>query len=194
MTLQNDGGINSDGKILNGTAEGNANGKENTQDGGNNGKDQNADINKRIDDLTALVETLKKESSGKDKKIAQMMSEKELAELQTKTEKEQLEIYKNKTALYERKEAYRQSLKEVGLNVDEFMAVADEKDPSLQAAKFAEILKKATEKAANEALEKFKADEIKKIGNPPKPTDNKNTIPNGDKNAFLRAALSLQNS
>lgn len=189
MTLQNDGGaLNSDGK--NNTADLNTNGKENTQDGGNN----NADINKRIDDLTALVETLKKESSGKDKKIAQMMSEKELTELQTKSEKEQLEIYKNKTALYERKEAYRQSLKEVGLNVDEFMAVADEKDPSLQAAKFAEILKKATEKAANDALEKFKADEIKKIGTPPKPTDDKNTIPNGDKNAFLRAALSLQNS
>ena len=62
MTLQNDGGINSDGKILNGTAEGNANGKENNQDGGNNGKDQNADINKRIDDLTALVQEKTKKS------------------------------------------------------------------------------------------------------------------------------------
>lgn len=189
MTLQNDGGaLNSDGK--NNTADSNTNGKENTQDGGNNGKDQNADINKRIDDLTALVETLKKESSGKDKKIAQMLSEKELSELQSKSKEEQLEIYKNKTALYERKEAYRQSLKEVGLNVDEFIAVADEKDPATQAYKFAEILKKATEKAANEALEKFKADELKKVGQPPK--TNNGTIQNSanfDKNNFLRQGL-----
>jgi hypothetical protein len=189
MTLQNDGGaLNSDGK--NNTADLNTNGKENTQDGGNNGKDQNADINKRIDDLTALVETLKKESSGKDKKIAQMMNEKELTELQSKTKEEQLEIYKTKTAMYERKEAYRQSLKEVGLNVDEFIAVADEKDPATQAYKFAEILKKATEKAANEALEKFKADELKKVGQPPK--TNNGTIQssaNFDKNNFLRQGL-----
>lgn len=186
MTLEN-GGINSADLNLKGAAD-DANGKQDLkgqEDGGGN-----ADINKRIDDLTALVESLKKESSDKDKKIAQMLSEKELSELQSKTKEEQFEIYKTKTAMYERKEAYRQSLKEVGLNVDEFMAVADEKDPSLQAAKFAEILKKATEKAANEALEKFKADELKKVGQPPK--TNNGTIQNSanfDKNNFLRQGL-----
>lgn len=182
MTLQNDGGIGS--ADLGTKATDGANGQD---------VDGNGNTNE-IDELKAQIEILKKEKSGQDKKLAKLLSEKEANELSSKTQEEQLEIYKNKTALYERKEAYRQSLKEVGLNVDEFMAVADEKDPSLQAAKFAEILKKATEKAANDALEKFKADEIKKIGTPPKPTENKNTIPNGDKNAFLRAALSLQNS
>ena len=106
MTLEN-GGINSADLNLKGAAD-DANGKQDPK-GQEGGGDKNADINKRIDDLTALVEALKKESSGKDKKIAQMLNEKELTELQNKTEKEQLEIYKSKTALYERKEAYRQS-------------------------------------------------------------------------------------
>lgn len=186
MTLEN-GGINSADLNLKGAAD-DANGKQDPKGQGDGGG--NADINKRIDDLTALVESLKKESSGKDKKIAQMLSEKELSELQSKTKEEQLEIYKTKTAMYERKEAYRQSLKEVGLNVDEFIAVADEKDPAAQAYKFAEILKKATEKAANEALEKFKADELKKVGQPPK--TNNGAIQNSanfDKNNFLRQGL-----
>lgn len=180
MTLEN-GGI--DSADVQTTATDDANGQD---DGGN-------DINKRIDDLTALVETLKKESSGKDKKIAQMLSEKEQSELQSKTKEEQLEIYKAKSALYERKEAYRQSLKEVGLNPDEFISIADEKDPAVQAAKFAEIIKQATEKAANEALEKFKSEELKKIGQPPKPTIS-GTIPvtNADRNDFLRQGIEVQ--
>ena len=185
---QQDGGANP--ADLNKAADG-ANGKEQDpkgqQDGGGN-----ADINKRIDDLTALVETLKKESSGKDKKIAQMLSEKELQELSTKTKDEQLEIYKSKTAMYERKEAYRQSLKEVGLSADEFISIADEKDPALQASKFADILKKTTEKAVNEALEKYKAEELKKIGQPPKTkNDTPHSSANQDKNDFLRQGLNL---
>ena len=151
------------------------------------------DITKRIDDLTAQIETLKKESSGKDKKIAQMLSEREQSELQNKTKEEQLEIYKAKSALYERKEAYRQSLKEVGLNPDEFIQIADEKDPAIQASKFAEIIKQARETAANEALEKFKAEELKKVGQPPKPTLS-GTIPvtNSDRNDFLRQGIEIQ--
>ncbi|MBQ2391417.1 MAG: hypothetical protein II306_06570 [Clostridia bacterium] len=184
MTL-NDGGINPDD--VQKTAQGNANDIKNNQDPSGQNGGGNADIAKRLDDMQALIESLKKESSGKDKKIAQMLSEKELQELNSKTKEEQLEIYKSKTAMYERKEAYRQSLKEVGLNVDEFMAVADEKDPALQAAKFADIIKKATEKAANDALEKFKTEELKKIGQPPKPTGNAPTnTANFDKNNFLK--------
>ena len=185
MTTQDGGVINSDGAN---TAELNTNGEKQDPKGQADGGANNADINKRIDDLQALVENLKKESSGKDKKIAQMISERELQELSSKTKEEQLEIYKAKTATYERKEAYRQSLKEVGLNVDEFVAIADEKDPALQAAKFAEIIKRTTEKAANDALEKFKTEELKKIGQPPKPngnTQNQNSV-NLDKNNFLK--------
>lgn len=183
MTQEN-GGINpNDGN----PAQGDANGKQDPKGQEDGGKGNSADINKRIDDLTALVETLKKESSGKDKKIAQMLSERELQELNSKTKEEQLEIYKSKTAAYERKEAYRQSLKEVGLNVDEFIAVADEKDPALQAAKFAEIIKRTSEKAANDALEKFKTDELKKLRQPPKPNGNmQNQSANFDKNNFLK--------
>lgn len=182
-----DGGINpADVK----TATDDANGKQQDPQG-QRGGDKNADINKRIDDLTALVETLKKESSGKDKKIAQMLSERELQELSTKTKDEQLEIYKSKTAMYERKEAYRQSLKEVGLSADEFISIADEKDPALQASKFADILKKTTEKAVNEALEKYKAEEIKKIGQPPKPKNTPQNTASQDKNDFLRRGLAL---
>lgn len=178
---QENGGIES--ADVETTATDNANGQD---DGGN-------DINKRIDDLTALVETLKKESSGKDKKIAQMLSEKEQNELSAKTKEEQLEIYKAKSALYERKEAYRQSLKEVGLNPEEFISIADEKDPSIQAAKFAEIIKSASEKAANEALEKFKQEELKKVGQPPKPNISGSIpITNSDKNDFLRQGIDIQ--
>lgn len=183
MTQQDGGVINSDGKS---TAELNTNGTNDDQKG-QNGGDINADINKRIDDLNAQIESLKKESSGKDKKIAQMLSEKELQELNSKTKEEQLEIYKLKAATYERKEAYRQSLKEVGLNPDEFISIVDEKDPALQAARFADVLKKATEKSANEALEKFKTDELKKLGQPPKPNGNTTTTTaNIDKNNFLK--------
>lgn len=188
MTQEN-GGINS--ADLNKAAD-DANGQKQDLKNQEGGGDINADINKRIDDLTALVESLKKESSGKDKKIAQMLSEKELQELSTKTKDEQLEIYKNKTAMYERKEAYRQSLKEVGLSADEFISIADEKDPALQASKFAELLKQKTEKAVNEALEKYKTEELKKIGQPPKPK-NSTPQPNAsqDKNDFLRRGLAL---
>lgn len=179
MTLEN-GGI--DSADVQTTATDDANGKD---DGGN-------DINKKVDDLTALVEQLKKESSGKDKKIAQMLNEKEQSELQSKTKEEQLEIYKAKSALYERKEAYRQSLKEVGLNPDQFIEIADEKDPTIQASKFAEIIKQARETAANDALEKFKAEELKKVGQPPKPISGTIPVTNSDKNDFLRQGIEVQ--
>lgn len=180
MTLEN-GGIES--ADVETTATDDANGQA---DDGNG-------ITNEIDELKAQIEILKKEKSGQDKKLAKLLSEKEQSELSSKTKEEQLEIYKAKSALYERKEAYRQSLKEVGLNPEEFISIADEKDPSIQAAKFAEIIKSASEKAANEALEKFKQEELKKVGQPPKPSIS-GTLPitNSDKNDFLRQGIDIQ--
>lgn len=180
MTLEN-GGIDS-ADDLNTAADG-ANGQD---------VDGNGNTNE-IDELKAQIEILKKEKSGQDKKLAKLLSEKEANELSSKTQEEQLEIYKAKSALYERKEAYRQSLKEVGLNPEEFISIADEKDPAVQAAKFAEIIKSASEKAANDALEKFKQEELKKVGQPPKTTLS-GTIPvtNSDRNDFLRQGIEVQ--
>ena len=163
-----------------------------TDDANGQDVDGNGNTNE-IDELKAQIEILKREKSGQDKKLAKLLSEKEANELSSKTQEEQLEIFKAKSALYERKEAYRQSLKEVGLNPDEFIAIADEKDPATQASKFAEIIKSATEKAANDALEKFKQEELKKVGQPPKPNIS-GTIPisNSDKNDFLRQGIELQ--
>ena len=163
------------------TAETDTNGK--TQDNGGN----QTDIQKQFEDLNAKFETLFKESKGKDAKISQLLKEKETQNLASKTAEEQLEYYRNQTAIFERKEAYRQSFKEVGLNPDEFGAIIDEKDPAIQAGKFAALLKAETEKSAKLAVEKFKADELAKLGGEPKPKDK--VITKGkdfDKNNFLR--------
>ena len=62
--IQQDGGISPDD--VKQTAQGNANdGKDNQDPNGQNGGG-NADITKRLDDMQALIESLKKESSGKD--------------------------------------------------------------------------------------------------------------------------------
>ena len=175
---QNDGGVNTDVQ----TAVENTNANENAQDGGGN------DIQKQFDELNAKFETLLKESKGKDSKISQLLKEKENQTLASKTAEEQLEYYRSQTAAFERKEAFRQSFKEVGLNPDEFIGIIDEKDPAIQAGKFAALLKAQKEESAKIALEQFKADELKKIGGEPKP----NTKPvttntaNVDKNNFLR--------
>lgn len=155
---------------------------------GNNEGGQNTDLQKQFDELNAKFETLLKESKGKDSKISELLKEKSNQELASKTEKEQLEYYRNQTAAFERKEAFRTSFKEVGLNPDEFMGIVDEKDPAIQAGKFAALLKAQKEESAKLALEQFKADELKKIGGEPKPKDkivNSNTA-NADKNNFLR--------
>lgn len=163
------------------TAAQDANGKNNAQDGGGN------DIQKQFDELNAKFETLLKESKGKDSKISQLLKEKETQSLASKTAEEQLEYYRNQTATFERKEAFRQSFKEVGLNPDEFMGIVDEKDPAIQAGKFAALLKAQKEESAKLALENFKADELAKIGGKPKTKDegiSKNDI--SAKNDFLR--------
>lgn len=178
MTTQ-DGGVNTDAQ--NAAAE-NANANnENAQNGGGN------DIQKQFDDLNAKFETLQKESKGKDAKISQLLKEKESQDLASKTAEEQLEYYRNQTAAFERKEAFRQSFKDVGLNPDEFMSIVDEKDPAIQAGKFAALLKAQKELSAKSAVEKFKADELAKIGGEPKTKDK--PISQGkdaEKNNFLR--------
>lgn len=176
-----DGGANpADGK----PAVENPNDKQ-TQNGGN-------DIQTQFDELKAQFETLKKESAGKDSKISQMLKEKELNNLNSKTEKEQLEAYKAKVSEFERREAFRTSFKEVGLNPDEFISIIDEKDPKTQAELFAALLKSRTEDSAKNALEKFKADELKKLGDKPDPKNKVNTQnPNAAMNSLITGAFGI---
>ena len=176
-----DGGVNS--ADLENKAGNDTNDNNNAQDGGGN------DIQKQFDELNAKFETLLKESKGKDSKITQLLKEKETQSLASKTAEEQLEYYRNQTAAFERKEAFRASFKEVGLNPDEFMGIVDEKDPAIQAGKFAALLKAQKEESAKLALEQFKADELKKIGgkepNPKEKIVSSNSA-NAEKNNFLR--------
>jgi len=161
---------------------------DNANDNGNNEGGNNTDLQKQFEDLNAKFETLLKESKGKDSKISQLLKEKETQSLASKTAEEQLEYYRNQTAQFERKEAFRASFKEVGLNPDEFMGIVDEKDPAIQAGKFAALLKAQKEESAKLALEAFKAEELKKIGGKEPDTKQKvvsNTV-NADKNNFLR--------
>lgn len=176
-----DGGVNSTDVQTTAT--------DNTNDNGNNEGGNNTDLQKQFEDLNAKFETLLKESKGKDSKITQLLKEKETQSLASKTAEEQLEYYRNQTAAFERKEAFRASFKEVGLNPDEFMGIVDEKDPAIQAGKFAALLKAQKEESAKTALETYKAEELKKIGgkepNPKEKIVSSNTA-NADKNNFLR--------
>lgn len=172
-----DGGANpADGNL----AQGNPNDKQtDPQNGGN-------DIQAQFDELKAQFETLKKESAGKDSKISQMLKEKEQTSLNNKTEKEQLEAYKAKVSEFERREAFRASFKDVGLNPDDFISIIDEKDPKMQAEMFAHLLKSRADESAKTALEKFKADELKKIGEKP---DIKNKVDTKNPNAAMNSLI-----
>lgn len=178
-----DGGVNS--ADLENKAGNDTNDNQNNDNGG-----EKTDIEKQFDELKAQFETLKKESAGKDSKISQMLKEKELNNLNSKTEKEQLEAYKAKVSEFERREAFRTSFKEVGLNPDEFISIIDEKDPTLQATKFANLLKSRADESAKTALEKFKEEELKKIGYKP---DIKNKVdtknPNAAMNGLIKGAF-----
>lgn len=173
-----DGGVNSDVQKTAGEGT-NDNQTQNNENGGN-------DIQAQFDELKAQFETLKKESAGKDSKISQMLKEKELNNLNNKTEKEQLEAYKAKVSEFERREAFRTSFKEVGLNPDDFISIIDEKDPKLQAEMFAHLLKSRTDESAKIALEKFKADELKRIGEKP---DIKNKVDTKNPNAAMNSLI-----
>lgn len=160
--------------------------------GNDNANEQNGsqnDVQKQIDEFKAVIETLKKESAGKDRKIQEYLRQKELDSLASKSEKEQLEAYKLKAEQYERKEAYRQSFKEVGLNPDEFESIIDEKDSKLQAERFAKLLKDKADAEVQKALEDFKKKELETKGGTPNPkgTNDKYTnVNDAIRNAFRR--------
>ncbi len=171
------------------------NGGEQITDGkngsNNNANEQNGsqtDVQKQIDDLQAVIDTLKKESAGKDRKIQEYLKQQELSNLSQKTDKEQLEAYKLKAEQYERKEAYRQSFKEVGLNPDEFESIIDEKDAKLQAEKFAKLLKDKADSEVKKALEEFKKKELETKGGTPNPKDS-NTQKYANVNDAIRNAF-----
>lgn len=171
---QGNGGINS-GDVQNGAGNANDN-------------DVEKDTNKQIDELKAQIQTLQKESSGKDRKIAEFLKEQELNKLNSQTEKEQLESWKTKAEQYERKEAYRQSFKEVGLDPDEFEEIIEEKDPKTQAEKFAKLLKAKNDASVTKALEDFKQKELDKKGEVPNPKGNTKDT-NSVINNAIRGAL-----
>lgn len=156
-------------------------GTDEKQDGGN-------DVQTQLDEMKAQLEALKKESAGKDKAISKYQKEIESFNLANKTAEEQLEYYKNQTAVLERKETFRQAFKEIGLNPDEFIEIVDEKDAKVQAEKFAKLIKNRTDESAKNALENFKAEELKKKGGVPQPTETQ-TNTHADVNAAIRAAL-----
>ena len=153
-----------------------------TNNGGN-------DITKQFEELKAQFETLKRESSGKDRKIAEFLKEKEAFSISTKTKDEQLEHYKAQAEAYERKESFRQAFKDIGLNPDEFMEIVEEKDAKTQALKFANLLKVQKEESAKNALESYKTEELKKKGGVPPTIAKQVTKTNADVNASIRAAL-----
>ncbi len=146
------------------------------------------DVQTQLDEMKAQLEALKKESAGKDKAISRYQKEIETASLANKSADEQLAYYKEQTSAYERKEAFRQAFKETGLNPDEFIEIVDEKDAKVQAEKFAKLLKMRTDESAKNALESFKAEELKKKGSVPQPTET-HTKTHADVNAAIRAAL-----
>ena len=88
------------------------------------------DVQTQLDEMKAQLEALKKESAGKDKAIYKYQKEIEAASLANKTADEQLAYFKEQTAAYERKEAFRQAFKEIGLNPDAFIEIVDEKERS----------------------------------------------------------------
>lgn len=175
MTEPVNGGAAAD-DVKGGTA-----GTDGKQDGGN-------DVQTQLDEMKAQLEALKKESAGKDKAISRYQKEIEAASLANKSADEQLAYYKEQTSAYERKEAFRQAFKEIGLNPDEFIEIVDEKDAKAQAEKFAKLLKIRTDESAKNALENFKAEELKKKGGVPQPTETQ-TNTHADVNAAIRAAL-----
>lgn len=163
-------------------------GSENNADGKENGGKENAnDKNKEnqkseAEILKEEIKTLKAESSGKDKKIQEILDsikkEKETKDLESKTADEKLTVYEQKLKTFEQKEAFRKSFGNEGLNPDEFYEIVNEQDPEKQAKKFAELLKKQTDASALKAVEDFKKEELKKIPSEPKPKDKTDTTKN----------------
>ena len=93
-------------------------------------------------------------------------------------------ILKNRPLL-----AFRQAFKEIGLNPDEFIEIVDEKEPKLQAEKFATLLKERSDESAKKALEDFKTKELEKKGGVPQPTDKTVVKTHAEVNALIRGAF-----
>ena len=147
------------------------------------------DVQTQLDEMKTQLEALKKESAGKDRTISKYQKEIEAASLASKTADEQLAYYKEQTSAYERKEAFRQAFKEIGLNPDEFIEIVDEKEPKLQAEKFATLLKERSDESVKKALEDFKTKELEKKGGVPQTTDKTVVKTHADVNALIRGAF-----
>ena len=173
MTQPNDGGVKD----------------SDVQNGGNNTDVQPNEFQAQLDEMKTQLEALKKESAGKDRTISKYQKEIEAASLASKTADEQLAYFKEQTAAYERKEAFRQAFKEIGLNPDEFIEIVDEKEPKLQAEKFATLLKERSDESVKKALEDFKTKELEKKGGVPQTTDKTVVKTHADVNALIRGAF-----
>lgn len=155
----------------------------------NGGQEENTDVQKQIEQMQAQLELLKKEKAGEARKVAQLQKEKEAKELANKTASEQLEYYRKQAEALERKEAFRQSFKEIGLNPQDFEDILNEADPKIKAEKFAKILKEQKDKSAQEALEAFKKQELEKKGAVPNPKNEITTNPNATMNRLILSAF-----
>ena len=144
---------------------------ENKQAENANGQD-GGEINPletKLKELETALEAEKNRAKGLDAAINKINKEKADKELASKTAEEQAETYRKKAELLERKEAYRQSFKDAGLDPDKFLEIINETDPKSQASKFAEILTEKTTQSANDALEAFKKENLQKIPSEAKP-------------------------
>lgn len=140
--------------------------KDNIVDGGVENKD---DTN--IDNTLKELEELKKATAGKDQKISELLSEKEVLkkekeekELAGKSSKEKAEILAEKVKLYEKKDSFRKAFKESSLNSDEWDFI-DSGNYSEIANNIKTIFDREKELYANKKLEEFKLSQLKKVNN-----------------------------
>jgi hypothetical protein len=134
-----------------------------------NSNEEVNEIEKLKAEYDAKLEDLKGELKSRDAVIFKTNKEKEAKELASKTAEEKAELFEKKARDLERKENYRKSFKNVGLDPDLFLEIINETDSDLQAKKFVEILSEKTSQSANEALELFKKENLSKIPQEPNP-------------------------
>lgn len=144
----------------------------NDENGGNKPDNQPKleDLQAQIEALKAEKETLKSESSGKDKKLAQLLKEKEEKELANKSAEEQAALLKQKIDNLEKVNAFKSK----GLDDSQCLQLVAEKDPYKLAEMLANMIETAQQKAMTKAVEDFKSEQLKKV--PPEPNPkNSNT-------------------
>lgn len=150
---------------------------------------QESDVQKMIEHMQTEIENLKREKAGETKKAAKLIQELKTKDLASKTAEEQLAYYKEEAEKLARKEAFRQSFKDIGLDPEDFEELLNETDPKIKAEKFAQILKEEKDKSAQEALEAFKKKELEKKGAVPNPKNTITTDPNSVMNNLIRTAM-----